>query len=361
MVRSPISLNLARIVYRLLTSHRGWRVRDLMGQLGIAERTYRKYRLVLQEEFEPLQNSDGTSRICEIGQGEERWLRIGSSEERAVTQTDFPLLVAAVSFARQALSPLNGTPIGRALDDLVAEYKHHVKDRQFIVGHLLRNADRCFRLVPEPCEDNSRKSEIVDVLVKALVFHHRVDLDYHSSQDRSRRLVLEPLTLVLQHGTIHLLARTPDDHSLGAYSVSLVQRAALRSDRFDYPPLSVYQPDHHIEGFFGLLGDTPPRVTPVVLVFLADDRLKRYLLGRCWHPTQRFEELPDGRLRMSFQVRTMASVWPWIRSFGTDVEVIRPSGPVPRSMTEDDSPAKPREKRWSPVAFSSRIRVKARP
>ena len=50
----PIALNPATIVHRLLTNARGWEVQDLCDELEIADRTYRKYRQLLQEEFLPL-------------------------------------------------------------------------------------------------------------------------------------------------------------------------------------------------------------------------------------------------------------------------------------------------------------------
>ena len=63
----------------------------------------------------------------------------------------------------------------------------------------------------------------------------------------------------------------------------------------------------------------------VELLFAGHTYLKRYLRERTWHPSQQFEDLDDGRLRLTFTVTSMVEVEPWIRSFGADVEAVRPA------------------------------------
>lgn len=70
--------NISTIVYRLLDEPEGLSVVALQQELGIADRTYRKYRAFLQYEFEPFQSPDGGSRLVETGRGEERWLVLRS-------------------------------------------------------------------------------------------------------------------------------------------------------------------------------------------------------------------------------------------------------------------------------------------
>ena len=43
-----------------------------------------------------------------------------------------------------------------------------------------------------------------------------------------------------------------------------------------------------------------------------------------WHPTQRFEELPDGRVRLSLELPELFDFVPWVLSWGKDAEVIGP-------------------------------------
>jgi hypothetical protein len=66
--------NISTIVYRLLEAPDGLSVTALQEELGIADRTYRKYRAFLQYDFEPFRDADGNSRLIETGRGDERWL-----------------------------------------------------------------------------------------------------------------------------------------------------------------------------------------------------------------------------------------------------------------------------------------------
>lgn len=43
-----------------------------------------------------------------------------------------------------------------------------------------------------------------------------------------------------------------------------------------------------------------------------------------WHPSQRLVSLPDGGCRLILRVPSLVEVLPWIRSWGPDVEVLRP-------------------------------------
>ena len=78
------------------------------------------------------------------------------------------------------------------------------------------------------------------------------------------------------------------------------------------------------EGRFGIYQETNAHATDVVLIFADIPWLHRYFTERTWHSNQVFEQLPDGRLKITFRVGSMIEVLPWIRSFGNDVEVIAP-------------------------------------
>jgi len=66
MQRQPISLNLALIVYRVLTDERGWEVEELKTELDISARTYRKYRKILTESFPPFAQLPEGYTIAEV-------------------------------------------------------------------------------------------------------------------------------------------------------------------------------------------------------------------------------------------------------------------------------------------------------
>ena len=55
-------------------------------------------------------------------------------------------------------------------------------------------------------------------------------------------------------------------------------------------------------------------------------RVARYIRERLWHPSQRFRDLPDGRLEVTLRVADTLEVRRWILGHGTDAEVMEPDG-----------------------------------
>ena len=47
---------------------------------------------------------------------------------------------------------------------------------------------------------------------------------------------------------------------------------------------------------------------------------------RLWHPSQKFRELPDGRLEVSLRVADTLEVRRWILGYGAEAEVVEPAG-----------------------------------
>jgi predicted DNA-binding transcriptional regulator YafY len=135
----PFALNLARIVHRLITSPRGWQVARLKEELGIADRTYRKYRRTIQEQFAPLRDRRGRSVVREVRDGEAVFLRLVEGGVIDVESPDLVSSMAALHLARQAFQFLGETELKTALDDLQANLRERVGDKRFVLGHLFRN------------------------------------------------------------------------------------------------------------------------------------------------------------------------------------------------------------------------------
>ncbi len=91
----PVALNLARLVHRLLVDPRGWRVDQLMEELEIRPRTYRKYRTLLRDHFEHRIDPSGRWRIVEVGEGTVRYLRLRPDDGPAERAPGFLVRVAA--------------------------------------------------------------------------------------------------------------------------------------------------------------------------------------------------------------------------------------------------------------------------
>ena len=332
MPPKAINLNLAIIVHRVLTHRRGWRVDLLMDELKIKQRTYRKYRKLLCEEFTPFLDDKGQRLIVEERDGDYRWLRL-RLETSALTNTDLPAQISALHFARNTLRFLRDTDIGSAADGLLEALESNVRERH-AATHMLRNLDRLLYFVPDSPKDYTGRSSVVRTLLSALFVSRRVRLTYDAANSSHTERDVEPLSLVSWRSGLYLLARSADNLHIKTYAVDRIERVSVLPVVFNYPSRVNFAPASFTNGGFGIFHQADAEPQKVELVFADIKWLKVYLKERRWHETQQFDELPDGRLKMTFEVAGMTEVWPWIRSFGTDVEVLQPVGEVPSGYSE---------------------------
>ena len=327
---SNTNINLALIVYRLVSSHRGWRVDDLMHTLEISERTYRKYRLRLQQEFAPLRRSDGQSMIQEVMDGDAKYLRLVDVVERGWSDTDFIARVTALHFAQRLLGFLEGTEVGDAIDGFLSEFEHTMRDRKMLLGDVLHHADRMFYEIPDAPKNYGEKGDMIRAVLRAMLLTKRVEVVYDSASGRGAKgMTLEPLTLATHRSALYLIARAKGYEDIRMYAFDRFVSVRENGERFEYPSDVRYHPESYVSDSWGLWRGEEGESHSFDLVFADKRWLKMFLQERRWHRTQAFEELEDGRLRMTFTVSSDKSVWPWVLGFGEDVEVVRPARAEP--------------------------------
>lgn len=319
-------LNYARIVYRLLTSPRGWRLDELQEELSIAPRTWSKYRKVLEEEFEPFFQR-GESRLEVVEEGGARWLRL-AEPSRPPAGGALVARLAAYKLAALLLQSY-GSGFREAVSEAFAALQRGRRDeaQRRLLARTHRDLDRLLYFRPYAAKDYSARGEEIETLLDALVGHERIELDYEAATGEARAHTLEPLTLALYQGGLYLLARYPEQPRVYNFVVDRITEVRRQGKRFSYPSASDYDPEQVLSASFGIFfhAKAGPRQT-VRLSFASKRWLQTYLLERTWHPTQRFQQQPDGRLELEFQVSNLVEVAQWVRGFGEDVEVLSPAG-----------------------------------
>ena len=315
----PEAFAFAKIVYRLTTEPRGWRVDQLQGELGIEDRTYRKYRKALQDHFEPFQENGKSRVVDEKDEAGNHWLRLRASG--AEKEQDVLGRAAALIMAKETLRFLGGTSAGKAAEELGARLAKSTGPRP----ELRRLAERMpglIHVVPDAPKRAAVKPEVLDSLLSALVEAKSVVFSYREFKGTPEKLVeASPHWLAVWRSGLYLVAQPKGELEARLYAVERITKAekgkrkAARATR---------KPGEFFAGAFGIFLERERRGRIVELLFADDKYLKRYVSERVWHATQKISEEPDGRLRLKFRVESLEEVAPWIRSFGAAVEVVSP-------------------------------------
>ena len=234
----PINLNLALIVHRVLTDPRGWRVDRLKEDLGIADRTYRKYRNILQNDFPPFLQRESGPALVEVDEGPARYLRFDAGNTHGVNDDDFPVRVGAMFMAKVLMRPFHSTEVGHAFEDWCREFAARVRDREFVMEHLLRHADRYF-VVAECTRDKLVPSGKLAQILQSLLFHRHLII---RQKGISHEEHVEPLSLAYREGGWWLVYL--EKKSVKATPLLLILEAHSAKSRFRYPKLEEYDPSN---------------------------------------------------------------------------------------------------------------------
>jgi proteasome accessory factor B len=123
----------------------------------------------------------------------------------------------------------------------------------------------------------------------------------------------------------------PDDARIAVYAVERFTDADPL--RVYFTPPASFRITDVLDGAFGIHAastDHPPR--RVVVEFSAERAA--FVGARIWHPSQVFEPLPDGRVRLSFTVANLTQVVSWVLEWGPHARAIEPPELVERVVAE---------------------------
>jgi|GEM_PF-1019927 len=353
----------AMLVFRLMTEPRGVPLDDLQREFGIADRTWRKDRSEFRGAFEPfLDRSTGEPLVEEVthGDSDRVYMRLKPGYlDKGPSSQGFRARITAMLMIREMMGFVSGTPLGEEIEQIIEELEGSISNA-VAFKHLRRDGDRKLHVVEEaPVNFGQESNEIIEQLLQATLNEERIRIEYTSGlagQQRTNTFELEPLSLVSCRGALYLMGRRltvknidldpPAEEyarDVRTFSIQRIDSVELTGESFDYPRRGQFDPDTFFDGHFGIYQRRDrARKVDVELIFKGSPWLKVYLQERTFHPTQRFEDLGEEGLKMRMTVSSMERVWPWIRSFGDDIEVLQPKGKIPMTMDEQRA----WEKKW---------------
>ncbi|MCP4808251.1 MAG: WYL domain-containing transcriptional regulator [Proteobacteria bacterium] len=304
-----MNLNKAQKLVRmveLMTRRGGVRAWELMDRFDVDARTLRRYLSDLKEMNLPI-NDDGA--------GEDRTIALDAEYRRSGVQLTLPE-VLSLHFGRKLFTFLDGTGFAQDLDDAIERLEPAIPRAH---AELAQDLDRKFMAVPEHAKDYTEMGDLVDEIITALLYDNPSRASYTKPTGASKDYFLEPLTLATYRQGLYLFARDRHDGQVKSFAVERFSRfSRLRMEKFRPP--AAYRPEDQLRGAFGILKGEPQSVSACF-----DSTVAHYVRERHWHPSQVIEELPDGRVRVRFEVGLTHELVSWLLGFGGDVQVEEPA------------------------------------
>ena len=165
--------------------------------------------------------------------------------------------------------------------------------------------------------------KVMEALIAASVEHKTVLLRHLSlrrkkeDEYRFQPYCLEPYP---DGNSLHVVGHCPDLKEMRTFKLERIRSVRMTDDRFSLPI------DFHIEAYtsaaWGIWGHAGRKPVTIILRFSANvaERVRETI----WHESQTLEESPDGSILFKAAVAEPLEMYPWIRGWGADVEIIEP-------------------------------------
>ncbi len=300
-------------IREMLDSGESVTINQLRRTFGVSRRTL-YYDLKALKEAGAMVFSEPDS------EGETRWKldrpspRTMSPPQAARKLTIGQLL--SLGLATGALSFLEGTELHDELVSVMDSLQEGLSPANR--DHARKLGKKLF-VVHSGHKSYREKLDILDDILSGLLHEQLVELDYRPIGKKVRKHLVEPYTLMVYAESLYLIcfSRTREEHRI--FAVDRVRSSRwLRGQRFDFP--EDYTPEQFTDGAFGIVGG---ETTSVEILFDPDEA--RYVKERNWHPTQKFEKTPDGRVRMRMTLSGTGDLLLWLLGRAESIEIVKPA------------------------------------
>lgn len=297
-----------QILKEIEASRTGVTIHDLAGQVGVTTRTIRRDLQALQEA--------GFALFDEGGEHDTKRWKLDTQPFRTVQEGLAIQDVAALYLSRSIVEALSAWPLADELRSALAKIEGALNPR---MREFLSALPQVISTKAAPRAGRGR--DLVDVtrrLFDAVRGHRVCDMKYFSAASRkAKSYELQPYRLMLAQGGVYLIAWVPQYDQFRTFAVERIEKLSVREDTFR---ATRQLPADVFGSSLGVFSAEPERIE---VEFAA--RVSPYVRGRIWHESQKVEELPDGRLRMTLNVSNDWALRSWLLGFGADARAIAPS------------------------------------
>lgn len=181
-------------------------------------------------------------------------------------------------------------------------------------GHLKRAAERM-----QSFRTDTAGVAVLEKIAEGWGSGTKVRVGYRSPNSGELRLrILSPYALEPTASGVYVIGYDDWAGDIRTFKLSRLESAQLLEEPYTIP--EDFDPEAFLASSWGIM--TGDQVSNVVLRFAAT--ASPIVAERHWHPSQNLETLPDGGCLLRLKVSQPLEMQPWIRSWGSQVEVLAP-------------------------------------
>lgn len=297
----PRSIRLSQIQHFLYKNPRGLNTHELAKICGVCVRTIQRdlHTLELELKIPLTQNGDRFSII----------------EGYILPPLSFTLFEAMAVFLATRLfirqTDENNPHVQQALSKIA----------NTLPSPLMEILKTCIRNITNK-KDNPNFVSVFESVAIAWITQRQMKIQYQSlHSDQTKDWLLEPYfvdmtgigysSYVIGHG------RREGKEGIITFKLDRVKKAVITENGFEIPPDTDIE--RLLSSSWGVMWGEDVQVE---LKF--SPNVTRRVKESVWHPSQQIEDLPDGGCILTMRVGSTLEMTPWIRGWGSDVEVLEP-------------------------------------
>ena len=218
-------------------------------------------------------------------------------------------------FCMNLLQPFRGTPLRDGVESIVSKIEATFPDeeREYL-------GDLVFTHVAKmtPSKDYRRHAATVSALSRACLEHKKVELTYRASDDKAKSYAFSPYCIAYYGGELYTIGWSDLRKSVRTLRVDRILSIKPTNAVFERP--KDFDPEDYLGRSFGMYSEGEQ--VQVKIEFAKE--AARTVLEREWHPTQRIEQRPGGKVLIKMTVQGLPDVARWVLAHAPYAKVIEP-------------------------------------
>jgi proteasome accessory factor B len=301
-------LRILKLIKLFEHSRYGLTINELCREMTVTRRTlYRDLEMVEDAGYRFVKEGGG-------GGFSKKW-RFPPGMRKAPDKPYTESELLSLYFCMNLLQPFRGTPLRDGLESLLAkiEATFTEEEREYF-------GDLVFTHVAKmtPSKDYRRHAASVGVISRACLEHRKVEVTYRAGDDQSKTYAFSPYCLAYYGGELYTIGWSDHRQAVRTLRVDRIRAIKPLGSKFERP--KDFDPEDYLGRSFGIYSEGEQEKVSIEFAKEA----ARTVLEREWHPTQRIEQSPNGKVTLKMTVQGLAEVARWVLYHAPYAKAIEP-------------------------------------